>query len=141
MNTLKQSLLLCLSIGYLPLVMAEPIIPAQWVGIWATPGSQFEKDLLKQGEALYLNDDGHGVIMAAPPPIGMALYINHIDTNDNSMSGVLMTGDPEHPTHSISLHYDPQQQTLKSKTSSAHSLPLHRHATSIPKPVARTLLW
>lgn len=50
---------------------ADDPIPQNLVGIWATEDAVLKGTFLFEGEALYLDSNGVGMIVGGPPPIGI----------------------------------------------------------------------
>ncbi|WP_098497724.1 hypothetical protein [Collimonas sp. PA-H2] len=50
---------------------AADVLPAQYVGVWATEDSVFNGSELIGGTAIYLGSNGDGAIVGAPLPLHM----------------------------------------------------------------------
>lgn len=65
-----RTLLFCLGIQVCQ-AMAADRIPPELTGIWESENAVFnDKDTLFEGQAIYLREDGRGMMIGGPPPIG-----------------------------------------------------------------------
>jgi hypothetical protein len=113
-----------------PVYAGEEVIPSNIAGIWATNNSILREGLLFEGEGLYLDSDGVGVVIGGPPPIGVRITATY-DQSTNVIS-YQMTEDGK-ITGQGSLVYDPARKVIViTKDSELHKR-FDRVSTSIRK--------
>lgn len=91
---------------------AANLVPDDLVGVWATEGSKFSKELLITGQALYIDTDGVGVSLGADGKnlagtrVVVTSYskVTNILQFDITESGKVIGG--------ASLKYDPGQKVI-----------------------------
>ena len=90
---------------------ADPTIPSELVGIWASENAILKDGKwLTSGQALYLVADGSGALVGGPPPIGLKIAAN-FDSSKNVLSVDLL----EHGKVVVknqSVRYDPNAKTI-----------------------------
>lgn len=89
---------------------ADPKVPAELVGIWASENAVLKDGKwLMSGQALYLAADGSGAWVGGPPPIGVKIAAN-FDSSKNVLSVDLL--EREKVVKNQSVRYDPNAKTL-----------------------------
>lgn len=88
---------------------AERRIPVQLEGVWAGSDAELKNGVLYSGQALYLNADGSGAMIGAPPPIGVEILAS-FDPSKNILSLDMLEHDKV--VRSVSVPYDPQTKIL-----------------------------
>ena len=91
-------------------VAAEPRLPPEFVGIWATERAVLrDGKWLESGLALYLDVDGVGAVIAGPPPVGSKVVASH-DAAANTLQ--LQAYEGNKPKRKIDAAYDPSRGTI-----------------------------
>lgn len=107
---MKRFLLIVTAFLLFACVGAEPKIPPELVGIWASEGAVLrEGKWLMSGQALYLGADGSGAVIGGPPPIGVKISAT-FDTTKNILSIDLI--EREKVVKSLLATYEPNGKTI-----------------------------
>lgn len=95
--------------------MAADRIPPELTGIWETNDAVFSnKDALFEGQAIYLREDGRGMMIGGPPPIGFMFESEY----DPDLNILRIKFQPEDPGLCVDgeIAHDPATATLDTGT-------------------------
>lgn len=89
--------------------LADDAIPSQLTGIWVGDGAVLrDNQMLRQGQALYVNANGKAAMIAAYPPIGMEAVARY-DEQTHVLSLDFADG---HEQVRVSTTYDEKRKVL-----------------------------
>lgn len=92
--------------------MASDPIPPELTGIWESEDSVFnDRHALFEGQGVYLRQDGKGMLIGGPPPIGV-LFISRYDEEKNALLLRAFNGEVPGECFDGVLTYDPIAETL-----------------------------
>jgi hypothetical protein len=114
-----------------PAPRAQEAIPPYLAGEWAAADAEFANDALSSGSALYLDADGSGALIGAPPPIGMRIRARF----DSAAATVVATvlDDEGKPRDTVRITYDAAEKTLALPDLGGGPQPFHRRKDSVPE--------
>ena len=114
------------------------VIPAYLVGEWASEDAAFENGAIAKGSALYLEADGTGALIGAPPPIGM-----RITARFDSAAALLnakMLGDGGEAMGEQRFRYDGTARTLQMLDADEGPVTFRRRQDSVPDYIRRMMV-
>jgi hypothetical protein len=100
------------------------VLPKPYVGVWSTPDSVFIHGELYGGTAVYLDEDGSGVVESAPLPVrrcdghecAPAIGVRFHANVENDPNAVIVTVSDYGPARSgVGFIYDPAGKVLISQ--------------------------
>ena len=111
-------------------------LPAALEGEWATPAARFRGDALLEGAVVYLERDGTGAVIGAPPPIGVRLT-SQFDASRAMLVATFFDGDAVVATQQFA--YDARTRTLRAREETGDSIVYHRRQARVPPSIRRML--
>lgn len=125
-------LLACFALTYSSVIFAD-VLPTEIVGIWVTEKSVLKNNYLSTGQAIYLDSDGIGAIVGAPPPIGFRI-VSKFDVDAHIIN--FQITENHQSVGKGSLIYDQNTQAI---IDSKQNTVFHRRSQNIPTEVRRQL--
>lgn len=132
-----RRLLFSVLLLFLTAAQADTQVPDKLVGVWTTDGSVLRGEELVSGQALYIDMDGAGAMLAKGPK-GSArsrIAISSYDANSQHIEVDITAGDGA-PGH-ITLNYEPVEAAIT--TPEAESSVYHRHKEVVSPDIRKAL--